>query len=79
MPATGQWRPPFQQAYTVSSRDFGQHFHPIYHEWRKHTGQDLSSLPTAGPVVAAAAGTVVSAGPTGGLGLAWPALTCSLM
>ena len=68
MPATGQWRPPFQQAYTVSSRDFGQHFHPIYHEWRKHTGQDLSSLPTAGPVVAAAAGTVVSAGPTGGYG-----------
>ena len=68
MPATGQWRPPFQQAYTVSSRDFGQHFHPIDHEWRKHTGQDLSSLPTAGPVVAAAAGTVVSAGPAHGYG-----------
>ena len=68
LPATGEWRPPFQQAYTVSARGFGSQFHPIYQEWRAHTGQDMSSLPDAGPVVAAAQGTVVSAGPAGGYG-----------
>jgi len=68
LPATGEWRPPFQQAYTVSARGFGSQFHPIYQEWRTHTGQDMSSLPDAGPVVAASQGTVVSAGPAGGYG-----------
>jgi cell wall-associated NlpC family hydrolase len=58
--ATGEWRPPFQQRYTLTS-PFGRRFHPIYKEWRLHTGQDLSSLPSAGPVVAAAAGIVISA------------------
>ncbi len=61
-PATGQWRPPFQQNYVVSARGFGMHFHPLDREWRMHTGQDLSSVPTAGIVVAAAAGSVVSTG-----------------
>ncbi|HPE12008.1 MAG TPA: peptidoglycan DD-metalloendopeptidase family protein [Actinomycetota bacterium] len=68
LPATGRWRPPFQQAYAVSPRGFGREFHPIYREWREHTGQDMSSLPDAGPIVAVAAGTVVSAGPAGGYG-----------
>jgi hypothetical protein len=58
--ATGDWRPPFQQRYTLTS-PFGRRFHPIYKEWRLHTGQDLASLPNAGPVVAAADGTVISA------------------
>jgi cell wall-associated NlpC family hydrolase len=58
--ATGEWRPPFQQRYTLTSA-FGRRFHPIYKEWRLHTGQDLSSLPDAGPVVAASAGIVISA------------------
>ena len=58
--ATGEWRPPFQQRYALTSA-FGRRFHPIYKEWRLHTGQDLSSLPGAGPVVAAAAGIVISA------------------
>ena len=58
--ATGDWRPPFRQRYTLTST-FGRRFHPIYKEWRLHTGQDLASLPRAGPVVAAAAGTVISA------------------
>jgi hypothetical protein len=57
--ATGDWRPPFQQRYVLTSA-FGRRFHPIYKEWRLHTGQDLSSLPNAGPVIAAAAGTVIS-------------------
>src|SRR5215203_7015427 len=56
----GDWRPPFQQRYTRTS-PFGRRFHPIYKEWRLHTGQDLSSLPGAGPVVAASAGIVLSA------------------
>jgi cell wall-associated NlpC family hydrolase len=58
--ATGEWRPPFQQRYALTSA-FGRRFHPIYKEWRLHTGQDLSSLPGAGPVVAASAGIVISA------------------
>ena len=58
--ATGEWRPPFQQRYVLTSA-FGRRFHPIYKEWRLHTGQDLSSLPRAGPVVAASAGIVISA------------------
>ena len=63
----GDWRPPFQQRYTRTS-PFGRRFHPIYKEWRLHTGQDLASLPTAGPVVAAAAGTVASVGTGGAYG-----------
>jgi cell wall-associated NlpC family hydrolase len=58
--ANGEWRPPFQQRYALTSA-FGRRFHPIYKEWRLHTGQDLASLPGAGPVVAAAAGIVLSA------------------
>jgi Peptidase family M23/Transglycosylase SLT domain/NlpC/P60 family len=58
--ATGDWRPPFQQRYVLTS-PFGRRFHPIYKEWRLHTGQDLASLPRAGRVVAAADGTVISA------------------
>jgi cell wall-associated NlpC family hydrolase len=68
LPPTGAWRPPFQQAYAVSPRGFGLEFHPIYHQWRQHTGQDMSSLPDPGPVVAAARGTITSAGPAGGYG-----------
>ncbi|MFZ2504420.1 MAG: hypothetical protein WAW88_17295, partial [Nocardioides sp.] len=56
LPPTGAWRPPFQQRYAVSARGFGTEFHPIYHEWRMHTGQDMSSLPGPGPVVAVARG-----------------------
>jgi Peptidase family M23/Transglycosylase SLT domain/NlpC/P60 family len=63
----GDWRPPFQQRYTRTS-PFGRRFHPIYKEWRLHTGQDLASLPTAGPVVAAAAGTVASVSTGGAYG-----------
>jgi len=68
LPPTGAWRPPFQQAYAVSARGFGTEFHPIYREWRMHTGQDMSSLPDPGPVVAVARGTVISAGSLGGYG-----------
>ena len=56
-PATGQWRPPLQQAYTLTS-PFGQRVDPITGVTKVHTGQDLAALPGPGPVVAAAAGTV---------------------
>ena len=59
--------PPTTQRYTRTSR-FGRRFHPIYREWRLHTGQDLAAVPGAGPVVAAAAGTVLSVGSRGAYG-----------
>jgi hypothetical protein len=65
--AGGDWRPPFQQRYILTS-PFGRRFHPIYKEWRLHTGQDLASLPGGGPVVAAAAGTVDRVGTGGAYG-----------
>ena len=67
LPAGGHWRPPFQQAYTRTSA-FGMRFHPIKHIWKLHSGTDLASLPTPGPVVAATAGTVTAAGYHGGYG-----------
>lgn len=68
LPPTGDWRPPFEQAYAVSKRGFGNEFHPIAHEWRQHSGQDLASLPGPGPVVAIAAGKVTFAASRGGYG-----------
>ncbi len=67
LPVSGHWRPPFQQAYTRTSA-FGMRLHPIKHVWKLHSGADLASLPTPGPVVAAAAGTVTAAGYRGGYG-----------
>jgi hypothetical protein len=67
IPATGSWRPPLQQAYALTS-GFGMRFHPIYHAWRQHTGQDLVSQPGPGPVVAAAAGKITGAGVVDGYG-----------
>ncbi|KAB7740355.1 peptidoglycan DD-metalloendopeptidase family protein [Nostocoides sp. F2B08] len=64
----GEWRPPYQQAYVVGARGFGMRFHPILRTWRVHTGQDLTSIPAGGPIVAAAAGTVIFAGDSGGYG-----------
>jgi hypothetical protein len=67
-PPAGEWRPPYQQAYLVGARGFGMRFHPILRTWRPHTGQDMTSTPTGGPVVAAAAGTITFAGDSGGYG-----------
>ncbi|WP_404388824.1 peptidoglycan DD-metalloendopeptidase family protein [Humibacillus xanthopallidus] len=62
IPATGEWRPPFTQPYTVSRRGFGQQFHPIHLRWEHHSGQDLVSQPGPGPVVAIGPGRVAFAG-----------------
>lgn len=68
LPATGEWRPPYEQAYAVSARGFGMRTHPILGTSRMHNGQDMSSLPTSGPVVAASAGTITRASYSSGLG-----------
>src|ERR1035437_7333898 len=65
--ASGSWRPPFQQAYVLTS-GFGMGFDPINHQWKLHPGQDLVSQPGPGPVVAAASGKVLSAGTMSGYG-----------
>lgn len=62
IPATGEWRPPFTQRYTVSRRGFGREFHPIHLRWEHHSGQDLVSQPGPGPVVAIGPGRVAFAG-----------------
>ncbi|KAB7740040.1 peptidoglycan DD-metalloendopeptidase family protein [Nostocoides sp. F2B08] len=67
-PPSGSWRPPYQQAYVVGARGFGMRFHPILRTWRPHTGQDMTSIPTGGAIVAAATGTVTFAGDSGGYG-----------
>jgi hypothetical protein len=60
--AAGEWRPPFMQAYTVSSRGIGWSYHPVFKRWNFHGGQDMSSLPGPGPIFAANTGRVIRAG-----------------
>ena len=49
------------------SSEFGQRFHPILERWQLHAGRDYAGN-TGTPVVAAAAGQVISAGWAGGGG-----------
>ena len=49
------------------SSGFGARFHPIFKNWRAHTGVDFAA-PRGTRVLAAADGTVVSAGVRGGYG-----------
>ena len=49
------------------SSGFGGRFHPIVKNWRAHTGVDFAA-PQGTRIVAAAVGTVVSAGSRGGYG-----------
>jgi murein DD-endopeptidase MepM/ murein hydrolase activator NlpD len=52
--------------FTVGS-GFGMRMHPILHYTRLHAGQDLDA-PAGTPIMAAASGTVLVAGPRGGYG-----------
>lgn len=61
-PATGDWRPPFETAYVVTSRFDPARVHPVYGLIMPHNGIDLVSQPGPGKVVAASAGTVTAAG-----------------
>jgi murein DD-endopeptidase MepM/ murein hydrolase activator NlpD len=49
------------------SSGFGGRIHPIFKSWRAHTGVDFAA-PRGTRVIAAADGTVISAGPRGGYG-----------
>lgn len=49
------------------SSGFGGRFHPIFRNWRAHTGVDFAA-PAGTRIVAAADGTVVAAGTRGGYG-----------
>jgi len=51
------------------SSGFGRRFHPIFRNWRAHTGVDFAA-PRGTRVIATADGTVVSAGTRGGYGKA---------
>ncbi|QKE85114.1 peptidoglycan DD-metalloendopeptidase family protein [Arthrobacter sp. NEB 688] len=64
----GPWRAPFTQRY-VRTSSFGMRLHPIEHVWKLHSGVDLASVPSAGTVVAAHAGTVAAAAWRPGIGL----------
>jgi len=62
VPAAGAWRPPFVQAYTVSPRGIGWRYHPVFKRMNFHGGQDMSTRPGPGPIVAVAAGRVIRVG-----------------
>ncbi len=62
VPAAGAWRVPFLQPYVVSSRGIGWSYHPVFKRWNFHGGQDMSTLPGPGPIVAANTGRVIRAG-----------------
>ena len=49
------------------SSGFGGRFHPIFKNWRAHTGVDFAA-PRGTRVIASADGQVISAGPRGGYG-----------
>jgi len=63
--AKGFLRSPVE--FSRISSGFGSRFHPIFKNWRQHTGVDFAA-PQGTPVVASADGTVVSAGRHGGYG-----------
>jgi hypothetical protein len=61
--ATGWTKPAVGPVTSV----YGRRFHPELHIWRLHAGTDIGAGCEA-PIWAAAAGTVVQAGPVGGYG-----------
>jgi murein DD-endopeptidase MepM/ murein hydrolase activator NlpD len=47
---------------------FGMRFHPIYHVWKLHSGQDITGTGCGTNIYAVHSGTVIYAGPNGDLG-----------
>jgi murein DD-endopeptidase MepM/ murein hydrolase activator NlpD len=65
--STQAWRSPLPAGSFTPTSPFGWRVHPILHDWRLHTGQDLGAAQGTA-VYAVGAGRVVTAGPTGGYG-----------
>ena len=65
--STQAWVLPLPAGSFTPTSPFGWRVHPILHDWRLHTGQDLGA-DQGTPVYAVSAGRVVSAGPSGGYG-----------
>jgi murein DD-endopeptidase MepM/ murein hydrolase activator NlpD len=66
-PSTKGWALPLPPGGFTPTSPFGWRMHPILHDWRLHTGQDLGA-PMGTPVYAVAPGRVVAAGPNAGYG-----------
>src|SRR5205085_7772784 len=66
-PSTKGWVLPLPPGSYTPTSPFGWRLHPILHDWRLHTGQDLAA-PTGTPVYAVFAGRVTAAGPNDGYG-----------
>ncbi|HET9658368.1 MAG TPA: M23 family metallopeptidase [Kineosporiaceae bacterium] len=62
----GTWTNPLPAGTYTKSSPFGVRWHPIYGQYRMHSGQDLAA-PTGTPVRAASRGTVVFAGVSGSM------------
>ncbi len=63
---TGSWSWPCPGCYYITSR-FGNRYHPIFNEWRYHSGLDIGAGYGSG-VTAADSGTVIMASVNGGYG-----------
>jgi murein DD-endopeptidase MepM/ murein hydrolase activator NlpD len=65
--STKGWVLPLPAGSFTPTSPFGWRMHPILHDWRLHTGEDLGAAQGT-PVYAVFPGTVVAAGPNAGYG-----------
>lgn len=65
---TGTFGYPYDTSRGYITSSFGMRYHPIYREYRRHTGIDIG-LPTGSLVYAADGGKVIYSGYKGGYGL----------
>jgi murein DD-endopeptidase MepM/ murein hydrolase activator NlpD len=66
-PSTKGWVLPLPAGRFTPTSPFGWRMHPILHDWRLHTGEDLGAAQGT-PVYDVFPGTVVAAGPNDGYG-----------
>jgi murein DD-endopeptidase len=66
-PSLRGWVLPLPAGSYTPTSPFGWRVHPILHDWRLHTGEDLGAA-LGTPVYAVAPGRVVAAGPNDGYG-----------
>ena len=66
-PSTKGWVLPLPAGRFTPTSPFGWRVHPILHDWRLHTGEDLGAAQGT-PVYDVFPGTVVAAGPNAGYG-----------